>query len=100
MVCICQCHKTGFKFAKIEETSYIFGHESYNAVPCCDCPWWIKCSEKMPGFDIEVLTTDGKDIRIAVYQDMSDVDTENRWHSSLFEVKVTHWMPLPKQPKE
>lgn len=60
---------------------------------------WIKVSDELPKFDTYVLTTDGRDIRISVYQDMSDIDSCNRWHSEFWEVNVTHWMSLPELPK-
>ena len=57
---------------------------------------WIKCSDRFPKDAIDVIVSDGQDVR------------DNHWYSvtrkkfcdedGISELDVTHWMPLPMPP--
>ena len=58
---------------------------------------WIKCDDKMPDFDVDVLVYDGKHIYIDyVYEEWNSKGKV--FFASLD--RVTHWMPLPATPTE
>ena len=58
---------------------------------------WVKCSERMPEFGIEVLVFDGCDIE----KDHVDVCAETcEVYFVNYGDTITHWMPLPAPPTE
>lgn len=75
---------------------------------------WIKCSERLPNDDEDVLIYDYRDgIGIGFYEysnvsgyyekDGSFFITNSGWEVSYDwarHMDPTHWMPLPKPPKE
>ena len=72
-----------------------------------DAQKWISVEERLPEVDarygeyeysVELLVYDGLRRRAAYY-----CHTTKLWHDSWYEddtIEVTHWMPLPEQPKE
>ena len=57
---------------------------------------WVKCSERMPQFGIEVLVFDGCDIE----KDHVDVCAETcEEYFVNYGDTITHWMPLPTPPQ-
>lgn len=61
---------------------------------------WISVEDALPNDRKCVLVTDGEDIEIT-YFDGSDWEMRDQYgnHYELYGA-VTHWMPLPEQPKE
>lgn len=66
---------------------------------------WIKCSERLPQYNIHVLATDGKMQWVAVRW----TDGLNEYFNSYIctccnfdegDFKAKYWMPLPEPPKE
>jgi len=71
----------------------------YNIVKADDEPKWISVKEAMPANDDDVLVWNGAYCDIAnAYDD--DEDGRKFWVDSPSSREVTHWMPLPKPPKE
>lgn len=59
---------------------------------------WIKCSDKLPKVNKEVLVTDGESIYLAeLWEDGYGFVTAGEFMRIY---NVTHWMPPPKLPKE
>lgn len=61
-------------------------------------PKWIPVTERLPLLNTPVLATDGIEIDISWMYGVSP-----RWitsYTTIDEDKLTHWMPLPKTPKE
>lgn len=79
-------------------------------------PKWISVTERLPEKDIEVLVfAEGKiegffgDTVIAIskrydlkiFTDSEGVEVwQSPWQYFLTDYEITHWMPLPEQPKE
>lgn len=73
-------------------------------------PKWIKCSDELPKVDGEYLVVTYGEVKILSFSihsyssipAKSFVDSEYiPYHGyEPFEVKVTHWMPLPAAPKD
>nr|WP_315415881.1 DUF551 domain-containing protein [uncultured Pseudomonas sp.] len=55
---------------------------------------WIKCGDRLPAEDADVLCSDGVDIFIASHH--------NSFFTGEFQdlLWVTHWQPLPAPPTE
>ena len=61
---------------------------------------WISVKEQMPKTFHTVLLTDGIDVGAGEYRGTTNLGFPY-WSGSLGEcVNITHWMPLPKPPKE
>jgi hypothetical protein len=67
---------------------------------------WIKCSDRLPSFDIPVLAWDAsldfldpEYIFIGYYDPISCSDTGWR-NDEYISLTPTHWMPLPSLPKD
>ena len=61
-------------------------------------PKWISATERLPLLNTPVLATDGIEVDIAWMYGVPP-----RWITSftaIDENKLTHWMPLPKTPRE
>ena len=59
---------------------------------------WIKCSDRLPEFNKEVLVTNGKFIYIGELWENDYGFVSAGEFMRIY--KVTHWMPLPELPKE
>ena len=71
----------------------------YNVVKAENEPRWICVKDAMPAGDEDVLTWDGATIDIGSV--IEDCDEGRRiWVDSPSSREVTHWMNLPKPPKE
>ena len=55
---------------------------------------WVKCSERMPEFDVLVLVVDQNGIDLGAIYDGDD------WFLADSEREITHWMPLPAPPQD
>lgn len=78
---------------------------------------WIKCTDKLPEFEVEVLTYQNGYISTGKYHDYHQIVTENGWTEKVIQslytdfsdpdfmepmiraVHPTHWMPLHEPPK-
>ena len=58
---------------------------------------WISVEERLPERGVEVLGTNGKAVEMCTYWPGQPTPWES-W--TAFHFKPTHWMPLPKPPKE
>ena len=59
---------------------------------------WIPVTERLPLLNTPVLATDGIEVDISWMYGVSP-----RWitsYTAIDEDKLTHWMPLPKTPRE
>lgn len=61
---------------------------------------WIKCNERMPDFDTDVLVTDGKDCYVAYRVQIGKIEY---FEPTIPPLYISHsnpicWMPLPKPP--
>jgi len=58
---------------------------------------WISCDDRLPPTGSTYLTWGGHSIPVALY-----LDGDGWWEESDGDniVGVTHWMPLPKSPKD
>ena len=63
-------------------------------------PAWRKCSEELPEDGAEVLATDGDGIWLCYKTTMCDGSPWFQPDGLPHIEGVTHWMPLPKAPKE
>lgn len=70
-------------------------------------PKWISVEEKLPDFEGAVLCMRKSHIRVGLsYQEILYFDYDEQWFKDMFrdffveEGCITHWMPLPEQPKE
>lgn len=65
---------------------------------------WIKCCDKLPQMDEPVLAWDGeyieKAFRTDVYLESDGIQWIWTYYDYMEWKDVTHWMPLPKPPKE
>ncbi len=72
---------------------------------------WIKCSDRMPEEDIEVLFTDCEDIECGWIEDGKGLiysygcnDRECGYIDDTcghpFKMEISHWMPLPELPND
>jgi hypothetical protein len=59
---------------------------------------WISVKERLPEDDKWVLVTDGLGIGLAQYN--LDQDDFFGYNERKVRGYITHWMPLPKPPKE
>ena len=60
-------------------------------------PIWIPVTERLPEIDEEVLVVAVNDFDAdEKWVSISWLDKDNQWPYAI----VTHWMPLPKPPKE
>ena len=57
---------------------------------------WVKCSERMPEFDVPVLVHTGNGMEIDHTYDFGDGVS---FYSDLYG-ELTHWMPLPAPPQD
>lgn len=67
-------------------------------------PQWIPVTERLPEPNTEVLIFSGGFVDIGGCEKFYDFDSDEvvRWYVKEvgFSAEVTHWMPLPKPPKE
>lgn len=66
---------------------------------------WIKCSERMPESELQVLAFGDNPLERVGFQVLSFEQLEDKWWNGgegLFQHKdfVTHWMPLPPAPEK
>lgn len=62
---------------------------------------WIKCSERMPKLEQEVLCVDQFDnYEAAIYTKGYFKESNPFFAVTAGEFHPTHWMPLPEPPKE
>ena len=61
---------------------------------------WRKCSEELPEDGAEVLATDGDGIWLCYKTTMSDGSPWFQPDGLPHIEGITHWMPLPSDPKE
>ena len=60
---------------------------------------WIKVKDKLPEPDQKILSSDGKDIHIAVYE-FKELEHGPCDYSCPVKGKNIFWMPLPDVPME
>jgi len=63
---------------------------------------WISVKDRLPdGDNVKVLATDGLGVHMSIfYYDRWVKDYVFRYQGSKHRIQSTHWMPLPKPPKE
>lgn len=67
---------------------------------------WIKCSDKMPEINKQVIVAWGdKEENVSTMRYRKDIVRKKEvyrwhWHYGLSPFNVTHWKPLPEPPKE
>ncbi len=62
---------------------------------------WISVKERMPERYTDVFVYDGNNCYIGYFTNAdSFVTTQDPYHNTYQIEDVTHWMPLPKLPKE
>lgn len=60
---------------------------------------WIKCSERMPDYFVDVLITDGEHVELNWWDGVEwDCWAERNSDMRTYD-DVTHWMPLPEPPE-
>lgn len=66
------------------------------AIMEAEMPEWISVDKRLPEEDEDVLVCINGTYRDMAYRD------EGRWYNEIHDILrcVTHWMPLPKLPKE
>ncbi len=65
-----------------------------DSVPAVDVPKWISVTERVPEKEMEVIVYTGNTLKPSVF-------CYHFWTADLLSWQsFTHWMPLPKPPKE
>ena len=87
-----KCHELGYDIGKCGEI-IIADHLIANGVTVQQ---WIPVSERMPDANGVYLSVDD----MGIYSFRVFDPSKRMWKAIWEDEKVTHWMPLPKPPKE
>lgn len=67
---------------------------------------WIKCSDRLPENNMNVIVYDGDDYFFANFEEIKDKRLKKRkgyfniCGDEFYVNEITHWMPSPKPPEE
>ncbi len=66
---------------------------------------WVSVEDKLPPFkEKEYIVTDGDNVDVYWWKHFRSFGRKQEWcwndRDEFFDFNVTHWMPLPKPPKD
>lgn len=64
---------------------------------------WIKCTDQLPTPGTDCLIFPRPDFGLPVHEGLYDYDKQWKCHDNdvvAYKIEVTHWMPIPDDPKD